>query len=155
MASIKEAFNTAASLTITLNSLASGSGRQSTIIDNSGGLYLDAAVMVKTKTSSGVAATGTVTVYALGTVDGGNTYTDNAGASDAALTVINARPIGVFAATSSGQTYYGGPYSVAAAFGGILPSRWGIAVVNNTGAALDASSSNHSALYQELYATVA
>jgi len=159
MASFKRAFNTAASFTCTLASLASstsGVGRQSTIIDNSTGLYIDALVMIKVKTgASGVSATGYIDVYAIGTVDGGTTYTDGAGASDAGLTVVAARKLGSFPAVANATTYTSQVMSVAQAFGGVLPAKWGIVVVNVSGAALDATEGNHAKLYQEVYATVA
>jgi hypothetical protein len=38
--------------------------------------------------------------------------------------------------------------SVAAAFGGVLPERWGIIVENKTGGALDSTEGNHAKLWQ-------
>ncbi len=60
-------------VTITLgdnsNGLANGAAR-SNAIDNSSNLFLDALVMLKTKTgASGVLASGTILIYAWGTVD--------------------------------------------------------------------------------------
>lgn len=156
MASIKEAVNTAGTFTITLASLTNGSARQSTAIDNSSGLYEDAEVTVKIKTNAaGTSATGSIEVYAIGTVDGGTTYTDGGGASDAAITINAARLIGTFPAVANATTYIGGPYSVAKAFDGWLPTSWAIAVKNNSGATLDSTGGNHAAKYQEFYHTVA
>lgn len=112
--------------------------------------------MIKVKTgASGVSATGYIDVYAIGTVDGGTTYTDGAGASDAGLTVVAARKLGSFPAVANATTYTSQVMSVAQAFGGVLPAKWGIVVVNVSGAALDATEGNHAKLYQEVYATVA
>ena len=159
MASVKQAFNTAATFTCTLASLASstaGVGRQSTVIDNSTNLFDDALVTIKVKTgATGVSATGFIAVYAFGTTDGGTTYTDSAGATDAALTVSASRLIGTFPAIANATTYVSQQMSVAAAFGGILPAKWGIVVVNSSGAALDATEGNHAKQYQEVYFTVA
>lgn len=158
MATIKETFNTAGTFTCTLASLANstaGVGRQSTVIDNSSGLYLDALVTVKIKTNAaGTSATGFISVYAFGTTDGGTTYTDNAGAADAGLTISAARMIGAFPAVANATTYVSQQMSVAQAFGGILPAKWGIVVVNSSGAALDATEGSHAKQYQEVYATV-
>lgn len=156
MASIKEALNTAGTLTCTLASLASASARGSTAIDNSSGLYLDAGVMVKIKTgASGVSASGFVSVYAYGTVDGGTTYTDGFAGTDGAFTVSAVKLIGTFPAIANATTYTSQVMSVAAAFGGILPAKWGIVVQNNSGGAFDSTEGNHAKLYQELYATAA
>ena len=47
--------------------------------------------------------------------------------------------IGVINVVANSTTYYGGPFSVAAAFGGQLPDHWGIVVQNESGATLDGS----------------
>ncbi len=144
-------------LTISLNSLASSTvyvGRQSTVVDNTSNVFLDALVFVKVKTSaSSLANDKAVYVYALATADGGTTYTETAGASDAGLTLTNppnARLIGVINTPSTATVYNAGPWSVAAAFGGVLPDHWGICVVNVTGQNLDASAGG-SAWYQGVY----
>ena len=121
MSNVKQAFNTAATFTCTLASLANstaGVGRQSTVIDNSANLFMDAIVTIKIKTgASGTAANGFISVYAFGTTDGGTTYTDGFGASDAAATVSAARLIGTFPAVANATTYISQQMSVAAAFG--------------------------------------
>lgn len=156
MSSVKEAFNTAGTFTCTLASLADGSARGSTAVDNSSGLYLDAGVVVQVKTgASGVSSTGFITVYAYGSVDGGTTYTDGFGGTDGAATPSAMKLIGSFPAVANATTYVGQVMSVAAAFGGILPSHWGIVIENNSGAALDSTEGNHAKQYQELYSTVA
>jgi len=153
MADIKEKFGTnGVAITITVASLANNSARQSTVIDNSTNVYLDALVQLKIKTNaSGTATTGYVNIYAFGTVDGGTTYTENAGATDAAITLTsppNAVLIGRINCVANATTYYSIPMSVAAAFGGVLPEKWGIIVENKTGAALDSTAGNHAVKYQ-------
>jgi hypothetical protein len=139
-------------LTCTLASLANNGQRQSTAVDNTSNLFLDALVSVNIKTgSSGTSSTGYVNLYACGTVDGGTNYTENAGATDAAITLTappNARLIGVINAVGNATTYKGGPFSVAAAFGGVLPDHWLIVVENKTGGTLDATEGNHFKAYQ-------
>jgi hypothetical protein len=153
MADLKEKFGTnGQTLTCTLASLANNGARQSTEVDNGTNLFLDALVMLKIKTgASGTATTGYVNVYAFATVDQGTTRTENAGASDAAITLTappNAILVGRINCVANATTYIGGPMSVAAAFGGVLPERWGIIVENKTGGALDSTESNHAKLWQ-------
>lgn len=156
---VKEAFGASGqAFTCTLASLANGSARQSTVVDNTANLYLDALVMLKVKSgASGVSSTGTVNVYAYATVDGGTTYTEGASGSDAAITLTsppNAILIGVINVVANAVTYVGGPFEVAKAFGGVLPDHWGIIVENKSGAALDATEANHAKLWQGAYSTV-
>ena len=59
--------------------------------------------------------------------------------------------IGVIPTPTGGVTYYGGSWDVAAAFGGLLPEKWGIVVVNYSGLAI--GSSGASANYQGINST--
>lgn len=157
MADVKQKFGTAnQALTITIASLANSSARQSTIVNNETDLFLDALVSVKVKSNAaGTSATGAVLVYAFGTVDGGTTYTEGAGAVDAAITLVspsNLRLIGVANVVANATTYVAGPMSIASAFGGTLPARWGVVIENRSGAALDATGGSHSAIYQGVLA---
>lgn len=148
----------AAAITITITSLANAGQRQSTVVDNTTNKFLDALVQVKVKThSSGTVGTGFVIVYAFGTSDIGTpSYPDGAGASDAGITLTsppNMRPIGIINTVADSTTYISMPFSVAQAFGGVLPEKWGIVVENESGGALDASVG--SAWYQGVFQTVA
>lgn len=164
MASVKNAYGTNnQALTITLNALANatgsyGAGRNSTAVDNTSNLWVDALLTVKAKTGSTTPANDKcVYVYGYGTTDGGASYTDGTTGIDAAFTGTNPpnmRLIGIINVAATATVYTGGPWSVANAFGGILPDHWGIYVVNFTGGALDASAGG-SADYQGVYATVA
>jgi hypothetical protein len=144
MSTIKSLYGTNnQAITCTITSLTNNSMRQSTAIDNTTNLFLDALVQVKIKTNaSGTSGSGYVAIYAYGSADGGTDYTDGATGSDAAFTSTsppNVRLIGIINAVANATTYIGGPISVAAAFGGILPDHWGIIIENQTGATLDAS----------------
>ncbi len=159
MSNIKEAFGTSnQALTITLASLANNGQRQSTVVDNTTNLFLDALVALSIKSAAAsTSATGFANIYAFGTSDGGTTYSDGAGATDAAITLTappNMRLIGVINIVANAVTYKGGPFSVRAAFGGVLPDHWGIVVENKSGAAFDATEGNHLKDYQGVYATV-
>lgn len=139
-------------ITITLAGLGNGSSRESTAVDNSSNLYLDVLVELKIKTGgSGTSTAGYLNVYAYGTANGGTNYTDGATGSDAAFTPTsptNLKLIGVINAVANATTYIGGPFSLAAAFGGVLPDHWGIVVQNNTGGTLDSTGGNFSVFYQ-------
>lgn len=155
-ADIKQKFGTnGQALTLTIASLTNNSARQSTEVDNGTNVYMDALFMLKVKSaSSSTSSTGYVNVWAYATVDQGTTRTEGAGASDAAITLAspsNLRLIGVLNVVANSTTYIGGPWSIAAAFGGVLPERWGIVIENKTGATLDSTAGNHSALWQGVY----
>lgn len=157
MADIKQKFGTSnQTITITVASLANNAARESTAIDNSTNLFIDAEVFVKVKSAAAsTSSTGSVAVYAYGTVDGGTTYTEGATGTDAAITLTsppNAPLIGVVNVVANATTYRRGPFSVAAAFGGTLPEKWGIILVNLSGATLDSTAGNHSVVYQGVLA---
>lgn len=152
MASIKQAFNTAGTATITIASLTNTSGRCSTAIDNSSGLYNSADVRVKIKTgASGTSATGRVDIYLVRSEDGTN-YDDSFGGTDGALTPVNSTLVGYLNAVANSTTYQG--VFDLAQLGLTLPAKWAIAIVNNTGATLSATAGDHSITYREKYAQI-
>jgi hypothetical protein len=157
MSTIKALYSSSnQAITSTFTSLANNGQRGAAAIDNSSNLFLDALVFVKAKTNAaGTLATGTINVYAYGTSDGGTTYSDGVTGTDAGQTLTsppNLRLIGVINCVANSTTYEGGPFSVAAAFGGVLPEHWGIVIENKTGAALDGAVG--SAWYQGVQASV-
>lgn len=153
---IKNNYDSPSTITITLGSLASGNARQSAAVDNSSALYLD--VLVQLKIKSGAASNsvnGYANVYAYGTADGGTDYAEGATGSDASITlngVTNLRLIGTINFGANATTYVSEPMSVAAAFGGILPQKWGIVVENQTGGSFDSTEGNHAKLSQGVWA---
>jgi hypothetical protein len=149
MADIKQALNTAGTATITLASLANGSGRASTAIDNTSGLYISADVRVKV-TTSGTSATGYVSVYLIRSEDGTN-YDDAFGGSDAAYTPVNALLLGTIA-TPATATYV--KTFDTAELGLTLPAEWAIGIVNRTGNALSATAGDHSVTFREKFLSV-
>ena len=120
--------------------MANAAQRQSAVIDNTSNLYTDAFVQAKIKTgASGVSSTGYIQLYVYAAADGGTTYSYGATGSDAAYTIpTNAalRPLGRIGVGANATTY-AEIFSVAAAFGGTLPQKWGVIVDNETGAAFD------------------
>jgi hypothetical protein len=150
MANIKTEFNTAGTATITLASLANGSGRASTAIDNTSGKYISADVRVKVTTSA-TSATGTVSVYLIRSEDGTN-YDDAFAGSDGAYTPVNALLLGTIL-TPATATYV--KTFDTAELGLTLPAKWAIGIVNSSGNAFTATAGNHSVTYREKYLTVA
>jgi hypothetical protein len=153
MADLKIKYGTSAGITCTLASLASSAtaARESTAVDNTTNLYVDALVYVACALQAGSPANDkAIYIYAYGSEDGTN-YTDNATGSDAAVTTrvpSNLRLIGVISCPDSGAlTYKGGPWNVAPAFGGILPRKWGIVIRNYTGVTFSATEGDHTKSY--------
>src|SRR5262245_11429657 len=145
MATIELAYGTNnQSITITLGALASAAFRAGAVVDNSTNRHLDALVALLVTTHASTAPSGdkAVRLWAYASVDGGSTFTDGVGGTDAGVTPTsppNLRFMGSVNVAAANVAYRGGPYSVAAAFGGVLPERWGVVVENATGAALGAS----------------
>jgi hypothetical protein len=134
-------YATSTAITITLNSLALSTARESTAIDNGTTKYDNVLVTVIAKLATGTPGTDlTIYVYAYGSEDGTN-YTDNATGSDAAITLRTppaARLIGSIPAPTSGAlTWKSNPFPIARAFGGVVPRKWGIIVENRTNVAFD------------------
>lgn len=144
-------------ITITLASLADAGIRESDAVDNSTDLFMDALGMVKVTTgASGGDAGDVVCVYLAGTVDGGTTYSGECTGSDGALTTTrNLVLVDTIKANVATTTFYSRTFSVAAAFGGVLPQKWTIVVENKTGAAFDADAADHWVKYQGVHAQAA
>lgn len=135
----KELFGSSTPLTITLDTLADSAARECTAVDNTTNLYQDVLVSLSIPLATGTPVNfQALYVYAYASEDGTN-YGDNATGSDAALTMrvpTNLRNIGgIQTPTSGGLTWKSHPMSVARAFGGVLPRKWGIVVQNLTGLA--------------------
>ena len=130
-------------LTITIASLANssgGSGRQSTIYDNTTTRFQRATVFLKTK----LGATPTVGYLGLYLIRDDGSVTplrdDNAGSVDAAITLLNSWQIGSIvtkAAPATGDVLQG---SFVIENSG---PKFALAVLNSTGVALDATAGNH------------
>lgn len=149
-------YASAATLTITLTSLATSStllaGRQSTAVDVSSSTLIDALIGGKITTGTSPTAAKVIEIWAAGTYDG-TTYTAGLGATDADLTLTSPEKTQLRLLTvidtdsTSNHTYEWGPVSVAEAFGGIMPSKFAIFIVHNTGVNLNSTGSNHEVKY--------
>lgn len=151
MTTATPAFQTAVTHTITLASLASDTtlvaGREGTAIDNAGtDDAIDATVGGKVTTGTSPTAARQIEVWLYGSYDG-TTYSGAATGSDANLTPAEKTLLKLLTiiptVNTSNKTYPWGPFSVAQAFGGTLPRKWGVFIVHNTGVALNATGGNH------------
>lgn len=144
------------SITITLNSLADDGLRASTVVDNTSNLFLDCLVQLLIHTGNVGAPAGdkNILVYAYGTVDDGTTYSGGATGTDAAYggvagqLITNCHLLGIIHVDAQNETFESDVFSIASAFGGIMPAKWGIIVKNQVGQTLGTSS----AFYQGQYA---
>ena len=165
MADIKQAYGTASDATITLASLASDTnllaGRESAAVDNTSTLALDYLVSGKVTTGTSPTASRQIEVWAVGSWDGTN-WPDVFDGTESAETITSAdikasvcRLLGAMTTSStSNVTYHFGPMSVAAAFGGVVPPKFVVFAVHNTGVALNATAGNHQIRLQPVYETV-
>lgn len=133
-------FSASAAFTITGNSLASstaGAGRQSTLIDNTSNLYPAALISLDVKLGTNPTNNTACYVYMIRSDNNGTPIIDDgAGAVDANLTVINAPQIDTLATGATAST---GQHLKKNIYAYDLAPKWGIAVVNSTGVALDAT----------------
>lgn len=142
MATIKDAFAAVTAFTITLASLASsvaGVGRQSTMVDNTTNLFISAIISLTVKVGTTPTANSVIWVYLIrSNKDTTAIRDDTAGATDAGITIVNAQLLGIIpipAATSN--VAYNRNFDTSAL--GPLGPEWGIALVNGSGVALNAS----------------
>jgi hypothetical protein len=135
-------------MTVTsLNSLGSSAtaGWQSTVVDNSSDRYLDAHVQVVVDMANTSPSNDQcLYVYAYGGL--ATTYTNPCTGTEGTITLTsisstgqNIRLIGVMPYTTADEVIESQPLSVASAFGGVLPVKWGLVIMNFTGAAIAAS----------------
>jgi hypothetical protein len=167
-ANVKQAFDAEVTMTTTnLQSLASSptAGWSSVSVDNTSNLYEDVLVqVVLAAVNTAPANDKAVYVHAFGGTNATDlTTTGTSGGTvgtEGALTFPSiATPlpvvmplIGVIPYPVQNKAITGPPFSVAAAFGGILPPFWGVAILNYTGMTL--ASSGNTVKYRPVYHTV-
>jgi hypothetical protein len=148
MATTKTSYAAASQVTITLNSLANNSARQSNVIDNSTNLYIDILIGGGFKTGSGtLGSTPGLYVWVAAITDGTNYGGSNGsnalGGGDANFTMPsntgNLRLAAFVPINAASAMEYMQPVSVASLFGGTLPPKCVAVVQNATGLALDSS----------------
>lgn len=149
MATVSVKYIASSALTISLNSLASGSSVQATAVDNTTNLYDDylVAATIMTPASGTLATLPVVTLYVSSLMDGTH-YTDGCSGTSGTFTApaqINSpigNVVGVGGAAqvlSSSLTIYGNMFSVANLFGGQCPSKFVIWATNSTAVTLNSS----------------
>lgn len=166
MPTIKTQYGTEAqTITCTLASLATATARESTVVDNTSNQFLDVLVTVRITLANGgtIGSDKKVYVHAYGTVDAATpVYPDKVTGADAGITLDVPTQLKTIAVIECGSyvtasviTFTSEPVSVAQAFGGILPSHWGIVVENKTNIAFTAGESDKKKIYQGVYAQTA
>ncbi len=140
-----------ATFTITVDSLASGSAVQSTLIDNSSLNRPAAIVFVRLESNGSNPTAGTTYDVYLLRKDGTNA-TDGAGASNAAITIENAPLLGSIVVTANANKDFYGEFDTSLL--GPLGPTWGIAIKNNSGQALHAATSTSVCAYMTYYPEV-
>jgi hypothetical protein len=133
----------AATFTLSLASLANGSARQSDVIANSNNRP---AAIVYLKIKSGAVAPsagGTYTVHLIRSNKSSSPdyRSDGAGASDAAITMENARFLGAIVVTATADKVFYGEFDTSP--WGPLGPEWGIIVRNGSGQAVSATEADH------------
>lgn len=151
MADIKQKYGASTNLTITLASLADGSARESTAVDNGTNLYVDVLVGGKMRANStGVDSAGYVNVWAYGSADDGTTYDDGATGTDSAHTINNnAKLLAVLEMNANSEDV---EFSVplSRVFNHV-PEDWGVIIENQSGAAFDSTAGNFEIHYKGIH----
>jgi hypothetical protein len=139
-------YGSTTAITCTMASLASSAtaGRSCAAVDNGTNLFDDVLLTVIVKTSASALANDKACyVYLYGDEDGTTfnaSSAENVG-TDVAVTLdspTNLKGPFVIACPAVSVTYRG-VWSIAQAFGGVMPRKWGFVIQNYTGQALDAS----------------
>lgn len=151
----------AAAITVTLASLADGGYRESAGINNTVNKYMDALVGGSIQVAT-VVADGTISIFAYGSMDAGGIYSGGLVGTDEAITwgttpasssvegYNQLKLLGVISVdtTDDDNDIEFAGFSVAAAFGGVMPEKWGIVVLNESGVALHVTGTNNEIHYQ-------
>lgn len=139
-------FGTSTAITCTFNSLASSAtvGRSSASVDNTTNLFVDAFVTVISSTGAGALANDkAIYVYVYASEDGTNFDNEQnvQPGTDASYTInsptVFKGPILIPCAVPAQQ--YTRTFAIGPFFGGVMPRKWGVIIVNFTGQTLAAS----------------
>ena len=140
---IKDKYSASAALTITLASLANGSARQSTLVDNTTARYQQVVVFYKITQGTSPTGNRSVRFYLVRSDNDATTEHRDfaAGTADAAWTVApNAIPVHQAANRASPAT---GDVLQGSFIVDLPGPEWAIAVENDTGVALNSTGGNH------------
>lgn len=138
-------------------------GRESTAIDNSGNKYLDYLVSGKIRVNTSLPSTWgrTIQIFAIGACDG-VTWPDVLTGADSEIalsSITHKNTICRFVAeliidATVGATYWFSAISIAAIFGGIVPIKFQLFIVQNTGQDLSSMSEDHAIYIQPVFKTI-
>jgi len=155
MPEVKTTYSSDTTITISPASLASSAsllaGRESTEIDNTTNLYIDAIVHGETATGTTTAGTN-IYVYVWGNFETiGTNNLDVLDGTDSAETITDegvrdsmlALGAIIDVEDTTARTFHIKPFSVAQLFGGVMPKFWGLFLVHDTGANLSATAGDH------------
>lgn len=158
-ATLKTTFGTATAFTKTNAGLSASvtAGWKGPVVDNTTTRALDALVGVElAAVNTAPAGTKTLYVYAYGLIEGTAYTSTGDGTIDGTEGTVTfpsvttlpvvCKLIGTIPYPVQNKAINGGPFSVAAAFGGILPDKWGVAMINDTGMTLSVTN----IYYQEI-----
>lgn len=162
MATTSQNLSSVQSMDVThLHSLASSAtaGWQSAVVDNTTDLYEDIALQVVLDFANTAPANSKgVYVYAYSGLE--TTYTNPASGSEGAITLLDVTAnmqaltqVGFIPYTTADEDVPSEVFHLAKAFGGAIPAKWGIVLMNHSGAALAAS--NNTVKWRGLKHTVA
>jgi hypothetical protein len=166
MSTVNIAYAASSVITITLASIATSAtfvaGAESTIVDNTSNKYVDAIVGGKITVGTTPTVNTQILVYVFTPIDSTPTYPDVMDGTDSVETLTSVgvgrgflklgAVLDVDAVTSN--IAYPFSFTVAALFGGVMPSRWGLFVAHNTGVNLHATGGNHVIKYEGITYTV-
>ena len=163
MANIKQAFGTATAFTKTNANIASSAtaGWRSNSIDNTSNLYLDALVSIElAAVNTAPASNQAIYLFAYSLIEGtayASTGDGTIDGSEGTLTFPSVATLpcvlpllGIIPYPVQNKAINSPAFSVAKCFGGILPDKWGVAMINYSGMTLNVTN----VFYQEVYNTV-
>lgn len=162
MATLSQEYTASATLTISPENVGTSATRvagvESTVVSNISNKYLDA--LVSGKWTAGTSPTGgqlDVWIYAPISDDlaSSTTYPDVIDGTSSAETMTseNVRnaamklAASVLLDTTDNRVYPVAPFSVAALFGGVMPSRWGLFLSHSSGVNSNSTGGNHAWSY--------
>lgn len=157
MATVAVAYTGPTTITFSTASIATSAtfvaGAESTQIDNTTNLFVDALVEGLETVGTTPTANTQIQVYVWGSHTSlATTARDVLDGTDSVETLTSAgirdsfmkmAAVAVVDATTSDRGYPLGPFSVAALFGGTMPQFWGLFLTHNTGVNLNAIAGNH------------
>ena len=148
-------------VTTALQSLASSAtaGWQSAVVDNTTDLFLDFDVQI-TLDFANTAPANSKCAYVFLYTGLDTVYTNPATGSEGAITLLDVtanaqalRLVGTIPYTTADEVAESFLFNVAAACGGLAPPKWGVVIINHSGAALAAS--GNTVKYRGKFLTVA